>query len=848
MNGRATESIQQEDTLRKKGQTSEWSGGNALSFLPGTLNGPSRLANNEGLIVSQPHDADEIEAERVADRVSASPLNSAFKQSAPQINSSAHAADDVSDVPGGSGSPLEPALRVDMEQRLGHDFSKVRVYSGQPVVDLDASAYTIGNNVVFGAGQYEPRTQAGRRLIAHELTHVAQQSPAIKIRRGPNPPAPPTPPSPPVWLSSLATGAVWVQGDIWEVDVPSLGGKVWVGSYGQLSAFINKQGFAGQMEAAHIVGGEHLDDIGSAFSYNNAPCVAVDKSLHATWSKNTTTLQRDYFSGRSSVSSGRTIITSQDAIWIYNELYQAHPELQNISRTILNLPGRDPAGNIMPKPTGVMPPAGSPMDVYQGQGSPMSRTGSPMDVYENSPMPKPAGSPMDVHEPFQMPKPGSPMDVHGPFTMPKPGSPMDVYEPFQMPKPAVGVEPTPGTGGGVPPTSGIRSDLRMAGGVAAHSALNFGAELVGAWVRGNQLDEEMKNKIYPAIEAEMMRQGDQLLQLQIEDYGTKYYWNITIETGSTAMGTASEPLGTGQNPSNLNSVTISTYDQHGSYSKNKCYPGFCIETTTTTYSVPAGSISIDQAALYGRLSGMKLDKLREHAVAGKDAANMPDQYEQWSNIIELIDANDLDLVIRAQTGRSPADDIRKYFALKANQAQSGVPTGGPQKVLVPPLSQRSAELLALVDAPFEDLITFTKRWGNAAQLSRLRSYAVNQGFVAGSTDAKHWSDMVAATEAPLTDEMLADRQRLSWSQGPSTKELADQRATVSSLENRIKELEQQLVEMSDMDARTQEELNAGEPEHPPYGRMLKVKQEITRLREDLLVERRLLKDDERQKR
>jgi hypothetical protein len=41
----------------------------------------------------------------------------------------------------------------------------------------------------------------------------------------------------------------------------------------------------------------------------------------------------------------------------------------------------------------------------------------------------------------------------------------------------------------------------MAGGVAAHSALNFGAELVGAWVRGNQLDEEMKNKIYPAIEA-----------------------------------------------------------------------------------------------------------------------------------------------------------------------------------------------------------------------------------------------------------------------------------------------------------------------------------------------------------
>jgi len=829
MNERATESVQQEDTFRKKGQTSEWSRGNALSFLTGILNGPSRLANNESLIVSQPNDADEIEAERVADCVSVLPLNSAFKQSAPQISSREHPAgtsDHVSDVLGGSGSPLEPGLRLDMEQRLGHDFSKVRVYSGQPVGELDVSAYTIGNNVVFGASQYELRTQADRRLIAHELTHVAQQSPEIKIRRGPNSPAPPTTPSPPVWLGSLGTGAVWVQGEIWEVDVQSLGGKVWVGPYGQLQDYINKQGFSGIMEAAHIVGGEHLDDVGSAFSYNNAPCVAVDKSLHAYWTDNTTKLQVDYLGGRSTVSAGRTIITSKDAVWLYQELYDAHPELQRISRTILNLPGRDPAGNMMPKPTRVMPPAGSPMDAYQGQGSPMARTGSPMDVYEGSPLPKTGGSPMDVHQPFKMPKPGSPMDVH---------------EPFKMPKPVVGVEPGPDTGGGVPPTSGSRAGLRAGGGAAAHSALSFGAELVGAWVRGNQLERELKNRIYPAIEAEMVRQGDQLLQLQIENYGTTYYWNITIETGTTT-GTM-EGTGTGLNLPELKSVAISTDDKHAEKSKNKCYPGFCIETTTTTYSVPAGSISIDQAALYGRLTGMKLDKLREQAVAGRDAANMPDQYEQWSNLVETIDADDLDLVIRAQTGRLPADVIRKYLASKADQAQLGVTTGGPRKILIPPLSKRSAELQALVDAPFEELITFTKRWGNAAQLSRLRSYAVNQGFLAGSTDSKHWSDMVAATEAPLDDEMLADRQRLLWSQGPSTEELEEQRATVNSLEDRVNELEQQLDELSHMDGRTQEELDAGEPPHPPWARMLRVKQEITRIREDLSVERRLLKDD-----
>ena len=844
MNSRATESVQQEDTFRKKGQTSEWSSGKALSFLPGTLSGPSRLANNEGLIVSQPNDADEIEAERVADRVSASPLNSAFKQSVPQISSGEHTAetsDHVSDVLGGSGSPLEPGLRLDMEQRLGHDFSKVRVYSGQPVSDLDAGAYTIGNNVVFGAGRYEPRTQAGRRLIAHELTHVAQQSPAIKIRRGPNSPAPPTAPSPPVWLGSLGNGAVWVQGDIWDVDIPSLGGKVWVGPYSQLTDFINKQGFAGKMEAAHIVGGEHLDDVGSAFSYNNAPCVAVDESLHAKWTKDTTTLQTDYLAGRSSVSSGRTNVTSQDVIWVYNHLYEGQPELQNISRAILSLPGRDATGSMMPKPTGVMPPAGSPMDAYQGQGSPMTRTGSPMDVYEGSSMPKPGGSPMDVHEPFTMPKPGSPMDEH---------------QGFKMPKPAVGVEPDPGTGGAVPPISGIRSNLRMAGGMAAHSALNFGAELVGAWVRQNQIEDAMKNKIEPQIEAEMARQADELVRLQIENSGTQYYWNITIEVAS--VGDTAGMTGTGTMGPDLKSVVISDQDLSSDKTEHRFWPpGASIQITTTVSSIPIPSIPIDQAALYGRLTGMKLDKLREQAVAGRDAANMPDQYEQWSDVVETVDADDLELVIRAQTGRVPADVIRKYFASKAGQTQSGGATGGPQNLrAVPQLSERSRELELLVDAPFEELITFTKRWGNQSQLSRLRSYAVTRRFEsglggdagAGVASGAYWSRMATAAEAPLEDKFSAERQRFLWSQGPSTKELDDQSDKVNSLENQVNDLEQLLEELKQADGRTREERNTGEPPHPPWRRIEQVKQEIESIRDDLSVEKQLLKASEREKR
>ena len=79
-----------------------------------------------------------------------------------------------------SGRPLAPAFQQDMEQRFGHDFSRVRVHSGgaagQSAQDINAHAYTVGHDIVFGAGQFAPETSGGQRLIAHELTHVVQQT------------------------------------------------------------------------------------------------------------------------------------------------------------------------------------------------------------------------------------------------------------------------------------------------------------------------------------------------------------------------------------------------------------------------------------------------------------------------------------------------------------------------------------------------------------------------------------------------------------------------------------------------------------------------------------------------
>jgi hypothetical protein len=75
-----------------------------------------------------------------------------------------------------------------MEPRFGHDFSKVRVHTNSRAAAsaqaVQAQAFTLGQDVVFGAGRYAPETMKGKRLLAHELTHVLQQSGGLHRKQG----------------------------------------------------------------------------------------------------------------------------------------------------------------------------------------------------------------------------------------------------------------------------------------------------------------------------------------------------------------------------------------------------------------------------------------------------------------------------------------------------------------------------------------------------------------------------------------------------------------------------------------------------------------------------------------
>jgi hypothetical protein len=78
------------------------------------------------------------------------------------------------------GQPLDVATRVSLEPHFGEELLRVRLHSDtlaeRSAHELNARAYTVGNHIVFGPGQYVPGTHDGRRLLAHELTHVVQQS------------------------------------------------------------------------------------------------------------------------------------------------------------------------------------------------------------------------------------------------------------------------------------------------------------------------------------------------------------------------------------------------------------------------------------------------------------------------------------------------------------------------------------------------------------------------------------------------------------------------------------------------------------------------------------------------
>lgn len=164
------------------------------------------------LTVNEPGDVYEQQADAMADRVMRmpAPVDAFFstaqnalqrkcahceeeekqvqrKETNKQQTSAGTGLEDYVSSIGNSGQNLPAESKQFFEPRFGYDFSNVKIHTGEAAAksaqSVNALAYTTGNNIVFDSGRYAPQTDAGKKLLAHELTHVVQQGGDGVIRR-----------------------------------------------------------------------------------------------------------------------------------------------------------------------------------------------------------------------------------------------------------------------------------------------------------------------------------------------------------------------------------------------------------------------------------------------------------------------------------------------------------------------------------------------------------------------------------------------------------------------------------------------------------------------------------------
>jgi hypothetical protein len=192
----ATKQSQPENTAKAK---------NNAPFFPGHLVQPK-------LQVNEPGDRYEQEADSMADQVMRMNIpssdDSSFfkpalttvqrkcqhceeeeklhrKESSGTATQGSHELDNYVGSLGPSGQAMPESSRQFFEPRFGHDFSGVRIHTdsvaAKSAQSINALAYTTGNNIVFNSGQYSPESDNGKRLMAHELTHVVQQNSPLHL-------------------------------------------------------------------------------------------------------------------------------------------------------------------------------------------------------------------------------------------------------------------------------------------------------------------------------------------------------------------------------------------------------------------------------------------------------------------------------------------------------------------------------------------------------------------------------------------------------------------------------------------------------------------------------------------
>lgn len=144
--------------------------------ISGPLDSMTRIATTQGKRVGRKCTTCEMEEKEEEEKLNINRKPSAY---ASNIEANDQVTNEISSFRTTSGSSLDSLTKEFMGSKFGYDFTDVRIHTGvmagRSAQSVNALAYTVGKDIVFGEGQYQPNTLEGRRLLTHELTHVLQQ-------------------------------------------------------------------------------------------------------------------------------------------------------------------------------------------------------------------------------------------------------------------------------------------------------------------------------------------------------------------------------------------------------------------------------------------------------------------------------------------------------------------------------------------------------------------------------------------------------------------------------------------------------------------------------------------------
>lgn len=772
------------------------------------------------LVINQPGDVYEQEADAMADKVMRMPENSFGDELAlkPAVASSQSPSNErketiqrkesnnssgpiispsVEQTVRAAGQPLDGLTRSFMEQRFGYDFGNVRIHNDVPAhksaTEINARAYTHDKHVVFGPDQYQPATNAGKTLLAHELTHVLQQTAASRRKFEPS--------------SSPAGAAMGRQsstdsgqrsrpaagnsgGQIARQPAPLPASPLTIPSEGVDMPWVGK-GNASSSELGY------LRDAPSFWrSFQNAYPAQLSPA------------------NRALIAGGRSPVV--DAVWV-----QFHPGHAGYVGDVLEHHHVGQGSRAVPLPSRlhdaqtVFHPQRRVVGTPRGGTRPLpaqpTRAQAQEEIDRHVRAGRIRGPGVSTQSPPQAPAVPPASEVAGR----PPAVPASPAEPeVAVPAPQGGA---------------LKNVAIHVGLTAATVALG----LLESYIK-SKLDEKQINKGIAAQWSTVQQQingfAAQIEALRTTPTTDKIYGviQVTVVRGRTftMMGDAPESVAV------VESLTVSEISAQEKVVEpydvmyDSAWVGAFSRKTIITFSVPLWSRAQEQEEIRAQKQAKTaaIDKLL-HPSAGR-----PVEFE------ELI----LKVYYRIHYGILTREELGDYAANRKHMADEAGNRGA---------AAYWEKMRVLATGPLADVITQAKI--KSVPLDELKAYVKQQIDAAtpasngGAGARDYWAGVAAQIEGPLPDRYLGDRQRFLWTQPGSKQEIDVQKTKIAGLENRLAELEKLAPELLTTDARTKEELRGSEPPHPPWSRIEANKKEITRLKEDIWIEKKLLVDLEK---